>query len=171
MVILGIIAGALSQFPELWPFQIVPSFKPSLLLVGFLILPLIVLVFIWLWSYLARMTEHQVVLKFLSWILASIMLLYNLAFILLASYGPDPATLTGPGENLPQWMAMVRILLSPLYLTPPFCLFVIRPRMREIYKNSKWLHSLEKQVLLYIVAVLVYFLANGLVYTWIIQMS
>lgn len=64
IVIIGIIAGALCQFPELWPFY--GSLDISILLVRLLILPVIVLVGIWLWSYLAREIKHQIVLKSLS---------------------------------------------------------------------------------------------------------
>jgi hypothetical protein len=50
------------------------------------------------------------------------------------------------------------IVVFPLFLS----FFVIRPRMREIYKNSKFLHNLPKQVLLFLAAVLLFLIAVGL---------
>jgi hypothetical protein len=162
VVILGIVAGALSQFPELWPLQIHGVTRP-VFLVRILILPVIVLVLIWLWSYLAKEKEHQVVLKSLSWVLATILMIADIVFIILGTYGLDPNTLTGPGENFLQWIIYVLLILSPFYLAPPFCLFGVRPRMREIHKNSKFLYSLPKQALLYIIAVLLYLTASGVI--------
>lgn len=165
VVILGIIAGALSQFPEIWPTQIGQVTAP-VFLVRLLILPVIFLVLVWLWSFLAREMENQAVLKSLSWMFASIIMIADIAFILLATYGPDPATHAGPGENFPQWITMILIILSPYYLTPFFYSFAIRPRMREIYKNSEFLHSQSKQALLYAVTVLSYLLSTGILIYW-----
>lgn len=45
VVVLGIIAGALSQFPEIWPFQTKPTTPiMPIFLVRVLILPVIILV-------------------------------------------------------------------------------------------------------------------------------
>lgn len=100
-------------------------------------------------------------LKSLSWLFASIIMIMDIAFIVRAAYGPDPATLTGPGENFPQWITMVLVILSPFYLTLIFYFSVIRLRLREIYKDSKLLHSLPKQALLYMLAILLYLVATG----------
>lgn len=158
VVIIGIIAGALCQFPELWP--LLTPWEMSIQLVKLLILPVIVLVGVWLWGYLAIEKEHQVILKSLAWIFAAITLLFDVVLIVLASYKPGPPSPEGGGPLL-NTLGQI-ILFSPVYLAPFFYFFIIRPRMRKIYKNSKFLYSLPKQILLYIVTVILYFLANGL---------
>ena len=98
----------------------------------------------------------------LSWILASIILIADLVLLLFSAISPYFPK--GGGEGPPSGlllMVLLLILASPLFLPIPFCLLVVRPRMREIYKDSRFLYSLPKQALLYIVAVLLYLLATG----------
>ena len=164
VVILSIIAGALSQFPEIFPFSFAIQ-TPLGIAIGFvriLFLPIIVLVFVWLWSYLARETEHKVVLKSLSWILASIIMFYQL-IILFAGIYFSGATGVQPQENPLGFIVALLILVSPLFLSPILYVSAIRPRLREIHKDSKFLVNTSQQVLLYIVAVLLNFLANGVI--------
>jgi len=129
-----------------------------------MIFPVVILVFLWLWSLLARNINHQVVVKAFSWIYASIMLVADLVILIFSSNPakfkalPAPA---GPYATTLGAIILGLILSSPLYFSIFFCLFVIRPRMRERYKDSRFLYSLPKQALLYIAAVLLYLLAIG----------
>lgn len=165
VLILITISGALSQFPEIFYFfpQVESPAGIAIGLVRILIFPVVILVFIWLWGYLTRETEHQVALKSLSWILAFIILLYLLVFLILSFIRPGGPTENGgpTRENLPLFVILMLSLVSPLFLSPLFFLRAVRPRMREIYKDSELLRSLSKEVLLWIVAVALYLLATG----------
>ena len=68
----------------------------------------------------------------------------------------------GPNATILELAIGFSILLSPLYFSLLFCLFVIRPRMREAYQESKFLHNFPMQILVYIAAVFLYFLSTGL---------
>jgi len=166
VLILSTIGGSLSQFPELYPFS---SPQVELAVLRLMIFPVIVLVFLWLLGLLIRNISYQVVVKAFSWIYASIMLVADLVVLIWAIMpsmfevlekivGP----LGGPQATLLGNIVLGLILSSPLYVSILFCLFVIRPRMRETYKDSRFLYSLPKQALLYVAAVLLYFLATGL---------
>lgn len=170
VLILITASGALSQFPEILYF-VLPETQVgvAIWLVRILIFPVIVLVLIWLGGYLAKGTEKQTVLKSFSWILALIVLFYLLIFMLLSFTFPGgPAEPSGPTqENLPLFMILVLSLISPLFLSPLIFHQVVRPRMREIYPSSKFLTSLSQEALIYIAAVLLYFLATGAIEGWL----
>jgi len=158
VLILSTIAGALSQFPEFYPLT---SPRVELALVRLLVFPVVILVFLWLWGLLARKSEFQVVIKSYSWIFASIILMADLILLLLGTVIPR-GYFGGPPSLLGNIMSAI-LITSPLYLSLLFCISVVRPLMREIYKDSKFLYSLPKQALLFIAAVLLYLLAVGLV--------
>ena len=156
VLILGVIAGALSQFPEIVPLR---EQQMGLKLLRLLIFPMVILAFLWLWSLLARRTETQVIVKSLSWIFASILFMTDLVLLLLTIY---PVRIPGGPRAGPLDVAIQALVLSsPLYFSLLFCLFVIRPRMREIYKDAKFLYSLSQQALLYVAAVVLYLFALG----------
>lgn len=170
VLILITASGALSQFPEILYF-VLPETQVgvAIWLVRILIFPVIVLVLIWLGGYLAKGIEKQTILKSFSWILALIMLFYLLIFMLLSFIFPGgPAEPSGPTqENLPLFMILVLSLISPLFLSLLVFHQVVRPRMREIYPGSKFLASLSQEALIYIAAVLLYFLATGAIEGWL----
>jgi len=158
VLILTTIAGALSDFPQLYPLH---SPRVELAIVRLSVFPAIVLVFLWLSSHLVNKVELQVVVKSFSWIFASIILMADLALLLLGTYQVTslPVDLGHPLTILASGL----IIFSPLYFPLLFCLIVVRPRMRETYKDSRFLYSLPKQALLYVGAVLSYLLAAGIV--------
>jgi len=157
VLILSIIASALSGFPELYPLS---SPRAELALVRLLVFPVVILVFLWLLGLLARNLEFQVIMKSFSWILASIILTADLMLLLMAAI---PLKGAGGPPTLLTHVISALFILSPLYFSLLFCLFAVRPRMRETYKDSRFLHSLPKQALLYISAVGSYLLAIGVV--------
>jgi len=178
VVILGIIAGALTQFPQLAVFgwylfpeqasQVVPL-NVDYLLLRSLIFPVVFLALFWLLGFLTIKSEWQVMLKFFSWISASIILIVDLlllgVFTIIHAYYPPAFWSTWIPEEGPPIVIVVTALFSySLLVIFPllFSFFVVRPRMREIYKDSKFLHSIPKQVLLFIMAVLFYLLLVGL---------
>ena len=168
VLILITTSGALSQFPEIFYFLPESPVGSAVAIVRIVNFPVIVLVLIWLWGYLTNKTEHQVALKSFSWIFAFIILLYLLVFHVLSFTRPG-----GPPENgdpqhpLSNFVAVFLILGSPLYLSPLLFHRVVRPKMREIYQDSKFLSSLSQEVLTYIAAVLLYFFATGAIGIWI----
>jgi hypothetical protein len=74
-----------------------------------------------------------------------------LFFFSISPYYPKEGP--GPGALLPIFLI---IFYSILYLSIIFYSHLIRPRMREFYKDSGFLKSLSKQALLYIVVALFY---------------
>lgn len=157
VVLLGTISATLCQFPEL-----LPLFREGIegvtLVVRTLVFPLLVLVLLWLAGSLARETSSQVALKALSWIYAFIILAADIVMLLFGSVRFLRAIL-GRGQ-----VGMLQTTLPLEILIPiPLSLFVIRPRMREVYKNSKFLFSFPKQVLTYFIAVALYLLATGVI--------
>jgi hypothetical protein len=132
----------------------------TIALIRLMIFPIVALVFLWLWSYLTQSKGRQVILKALSWILASIILMADVVLLILATY--RPVIPGGPQATLFDLAISLLILASPLYVSALFCLFAVRPRMREIYKDSRFLYSFPQQILVYILAVGVYFLVTGL---------
>jgi hypothetical protein len=163
VLILSTIASALSQFPDLYPFK--PEKGVSLALLRLVVFPVVVLAFTWLWSQLAREGETKVVVKSLSWILASIILMADLMLLIFSAASPYYTTsggYYGPPTIVSIGLTLL-LLSSPLILPIPLCLRVIRPRMREIYKDSKFLYSLPKQILLYIATALLYLLVVGVI--------
>lgn len=157
VLILGIIAGVLSDFPQL---LVVHTQWIELAVVRLLVFPVIILVFLWLCGLLARNVAFQVVMKSFSWIFASIILMADFVLLILGIF---PIYIPrGPGTTPLGMVIQGLILFSPLYFSI-FCLLVVRPRMREAYKDSKFLYSLPRQALTYIAAVLLYFFAIGLI--------
>jgi len=156
VVLLGAVAAAMSQFPERVPFLL----QGSLAVVRIFVFPFVILVILWLAGSLARETGSRVVLKALSWIYASAILAIDFVALLFGS--------------VPIVQEMSRIVM-PVYqffvLTPGlailfpliFYIFLVRPRMRELYKDSRIFHSFSKQALLYIVAIALLLLALGVV--------
>jgi hypothetical protein len=132
-------------------------------LVRLLIVPIIVLVFIRLWSYLTRDMEYRIILNSLSWILASIILLADVVLLTLAIYNPVFPGVGGPQITLLGLVITALILLSPLYFSLLFCFFVIRPRMRELHKDSAFLYSLPRQTFVYLAGVFLFLLTTGII--------
>lgn len=169
VLILTIIAGTLAQFPEIFPFLFLGN-EPNPMgttvgLVRLLVFPVIGLVLTWLWGYLAEETQNQIVLKSLSWMLATIILLHFLVFMIWAVYSPGPPPNVTPD---PITLALAALaFLSPLYLSLHFFLFAIRARMRKRYEGSKFLSSLGKQVSLYVVAIALFYVCNGQIEVWL----
>lgn len=170
VLILITASGALSQFPEIIYF-IRPEtpVAEAVWLVRMLIFPVIVLVLIWLTGYLVEGTEKRVVLKSFSWVLALLILFYLLVFMLLSFISPGgPIEPSGPTqENLPLFMILMLLIISPVFLSPIIFHQVVRPRLKGIYQGSKFLTSLSQEALVYILAVLLYFLATGAIEGWV----
>jgi hypothetical protein len=190
IVILGIIAGALTQFPQLgvymyYGFYIFPEQTSQIvplnidyLLLRSLIFPIVFLVFFRLFGLLIRRSELQAMLKFLSWVLASIVLVVDLVilgpFTIIRAYFPPTFWSTWKPELGPPVFIIVTALLSYSFMIIfplSFSFLIVRPRMREIYKDSRFLYSLRKQIFLFIAAVLLYLLAIGGLETIILQES
>ena len=180
VIILCVIAGALTQFPQmgfglyLFPEQASQPVPLNIeyLLLRYLIFPVVLLVLFWLFGFLTVRPEWQVALKFFSWILASIILIVDLVllgpFTIVRAYYPPSFWSTWEPLAGPPFAVVVTGLLSYslLVLFPLlFSFLVVRPRMKESYKDSKLLDSLPKQVLLFIAALLLYLLAIGFLET------
>ena len=166
VIILSIIASALTNLKQIsWTsWGELPSNIDYLLLRQF-IFPIVFSVFFWLWSFLARKGELQIMLKFFSWTFASLILIVDLVMFgpipVVRSYFPIyPFAEGGPPAMVlvTIWICYSLVVIFPLFLS----FSVIRPRMREIYGNSKFLHNTGKQVLLFLTAVLLFFIAVGL---------
>ena len=126
-----------------------------------MIFPIVLLVFIWLWTHLTKKSERQVILKALCWVLATIILIADVVLLLMAVY--RPVFPGGSNVTLGGLTVTILVLTSPLYISALLSFFVIRPRMRDIYPTSNFLYNFPKQVLLYLTAVLLYLLAAGIV--------
>lgn len=178
---LTIIAGALFQFPEIYPLDLLPLLEPipgwpeQYLLLRMLISPVVLLTFFWLWSLLTTRAELKIMLKSLSWILASIILMVDIFLLLWGVFrsffypwdyplpeAPFPQGGYTLSETLIGYVLMGSAFLT-LFLPVPFYFFVIRPKMRQIYKDSRFARARAKQVLLFLVGVLLYVLAMGLI--------
>lgn len=166
VIILSIIASALTNLKQIsWiSWGEIPSNIDYLLLRQF-IFPIVFLVFFWLWSFLAKKGELQIMLKFFSWTFASLILIVDLVMFgplpVIRSYFPVyPFVEGGPPITVVGILLVCYslVVIFPLFLS----FFVIRPRMREIYKDSKFLNNTMKQVLLFLAAVLLFLIAVGL---------
>ena len=96
-------------------------------------------------------------MKSLSWIFASIILVTDVLMFLVGTVPPITELFVQRRFGILQTLIPLELVL-PI----PFCSFVIRPRLREAYKESKFLYSLPKQILIYIIAVILYLLSIGL---------
>jgi len=149
VLILTVIAGALVQIPE------EPMAKT--IFARSLISPLLVLVGIWLWSYLAEKEEYQVILKSYAWFYASFLfLIYLFMFVFIAA--PDIYRILfvrpgGGGAGLGVPLAILGFLIGP------FSVYTlgIRPEYRITYKGSRILGSLRLLGLLYASALMTLF--------------
>ena len=160
---LGVIAAALCQFPELYPLK--PYEVASLTLVRVLVFPLVVLAIVWLWSHFARKMEYKIILKSFSWIYASLMLIADIMLLLMGTVRiqlPGAQFKPEPSSPLQIISTLLFAFLPPIVFPVLFCLFVVRPRFRELYKDSKFLYSFPQQVLLYILALATYLLSIGI---------
>jgi len=159
VIVLSIIAGALFGVPELYVSPPYPSLEGGygLAMLRVLILPVVILIFFWLWGLLARNKGSQVVVKSISWILAFTILIADLtllSFSLMSPYFPTAEERpSGPGALLP---ALYLIFYAPAYLPIIFSNYVIRPRMKETYRDSRFLNNPWGQALLYIGAFVYY---------------
>ena len=167
VLILSIIAGALSQYPELYPSPpfITPKAGVNIALLRILIFPIIILALLWLWSLLTKRTDIQVIIKSFSWILAFMVLIEDLVLFLFSSISPYFPGGEGPGALLP---ILILIFTSPLYLSIILFIRVIRHRLMEIYKeDATFLNRPFESSFLYIWAVFYwvfyywYFIAMG----------
>jgi len=162
VLILAVIAAAMCQFPELYPLK--PYEIVGLTLVRVLVFPVVVLATVWLWSHLARKIESKIVLKSFAWIYASFILTADIELLLLGTImplrraGAQPFLAPGPLLTI---FNLLFVASWPLIIPIIFCLFVIRPRFRELYKDSKFLYSLPRQALLYVLALTTYLLSIG----------
>jgi len=163
VLILAVIAAAMCQFPELYPLK--PYEIVGLTLVRVLVFPVVVLATVWLWSHLARKMEYKIVLKSFAWIYASFVLTADIMLLLMGTVRIRlPGTqfkLPAPGSPLHTIFNLLFVASWPLVVPIIFCLFVIRPRLREAYPDSKFLYSLPRQALLYILALTTYLLSIG----------
>lgn len=157
VLLLSTIAAALTQFP-----QLVPLYQPgeggSILVVRVLIVPILVLVILWLAGAMVRTMGPQVVLKSLSWTFASIVLAGDIALLLFGSVPLLRALFAGGQLGLLQAVVFLEV-----FIPIPFCLFIIRPKLRESYPDSKLLRSLPLLIILYVLAVILYVLSVGVV--------
>lgn len=160
VAVLGIISGTLTSFPEVIPFYQGGGFS-TVFMIRLLVFPILILVILWLWGSLARVGEHQVIMKSLSWIFASIILAADIVIFLTGTVPPiNEAFVQGK-------FGMLQTILPLELIVPiPFCYFVIRPRLEETHRESKFLSSLPKQTLIYIVAVILYLLSIGFLDLW-----
>lgn len=149
ILLLSTIAGALSQYPELYPSPpfIIPKAGLNIALIRILIFPIVILVMLWLWSLLTKRTDIQVIIKSFSWILAFMVLIEDLVLLLFSSISPYLPKEGGPGALLP---LLILIFTSPLYLSIILFVRVIRHRLMEIYEDSTFLKSLFESSFLYI---------------------
>jgi len=163
VLILAVIAAALCQFPELYPLR--PYEIAGLTLVRVLVFPIVVLATVWVWSHLARKMEYKIILKSFAWIYASFILTADIMLlggtvIPLRRAAAQPSPLA-PGSPLQIIVSLLFLFSPPIVVPILFCFFIIRPRFRELYKDSKFLYSLPRQALLYILALATYVLSIG----------
>lgn len=133
VLILGTLSGTLIGFPDILSTKIIFA--------GSLIPPMLILIFIWLWSYLAEKMEYKVILKSSAWFLAFNILFFDaLAFIYIAY--PQIAVYIGNG---------IGVLIILAYYVIPFIVYIlaVRPKYRSIFKDSRILRSVPLLVLLY----------------------
>jgi len=155
VAVLSIISGTLTSFPEVVPFFEGGGFT-TIFMIRLLVFPILILVILWLWGSLAREGEHEVTMKSLSWIFASIILAADILIFLTGTVPP-----ISEAFKQGQFGMLQVVLFLELVIPIPFCYLVIRPRFREVYEKSKFLYSLPKQILIYIVAVILYLLSIG----------
>jgi len=163
VLILAAIAAALCQFPELYPLK--PYEIASLTIVRVLVFPMVVLAIVWLWSHLARKMEYKIALKSFAWIYASFMLTADIMLLLMGTVRIPLAGVQfkpAPGSPLQIVSTLLFAVFPPIVFPILFCFFVIRPRFRELYKDSKFLYSLQQQALLYIIALTTYLISIGI---------
>ena len=156
VLVLSIISGTLSSFPEVIPFLRGGEFD-TIIIIRLLVFPVLILVILWLWGSLARTEEYEVVMKSLSWIFASIILVTDILMFLVGTVPPITEVFVQRRFGILQTLIPLELVI-PI----PFCSFVIRPRLREVYKESKFLYSLPRQILIYVIAVILYLLSIGL---------
>ncbi|MDH5734282.1 MAG: hypothetical protein OEY88_10970 [Candidatus Bathyarchaeota archaeon] len=160
VAVLSIISGTLTSFPEVIPFYLGGGFS-TVFMIRLLVFPILILVILWLWSSLAGEGEHEVIMKSVSWIFASIILAADVVIFLTGTVPPiNEAFVQG------RFGIFQTVLPLELIVPIPFCYFVIRPRLREMHKESKFLSSLLRQTLIYIVAVILYILSIGFLDLW-----
>ena len=163
VLLLGTITAAICQFPTLIPFYQQTVYREGeevgpTIIVRLMVFPILVLVILWLAGSLARKLGAQVFWKSLSWIYASLILAADIVFLLVGSVPVIQQMFSRQEVGILQ-----STILLELIIAVPFYLFVIRPRMREVYEDSRLVRSLPAQVLLGILGFSLYILAVGFV--------
>jgi len=145
VIIIGIVTGIMSGFPEyFWnapPYDIPPSMKAAKAVV----VPLLLTLAIWLIGRLSA-RQYQPIAKVIAWIyVSSLTLGYCQSFFMGIGWIPSSSTTVGLGMIFG---------FAPLLLVYKF----IIPKYRDSYPESQFLKSKIKLLIVFIIAVLIYIL-------------
>ena len=158
VVLLGTITATICQFPELLPLYRPDSDTGAAAVVRLTIFPVLVLVLLWLAGSLARGSRGQVFWRSLSWMYASLILAADIVLLLMGSVPLIQRAYEAQEVGVLQSTVMLELVMAV-----PFYLLVIRPRMREVYEESKLVRSLAGQLLVALLGVVLYVVAVGFV--------
>lgn len=142
MVIIGIVFAILSQYPELYwtGSENLPS---SIQAARQLVLPLLVIAFLWLAGKLVINENTQVAIKLIAWMIALALAIMN---IFTWGFGSGYVT----DQPITEFIAII----FGFIVNPIFVYGIIVPRYKEIYPNSTFLQSKIKLLLVYIILLL-----------------
>ena len=147
VMIISLLSGALMGLPE------TTELKKA---VALGLVPLVlVLVVVWLFSHLTARTSLQVVLKSYAWFHSSFLFL-SFIFLFLSVTSPSFNYLFYHYAGPLNWVVLG--VLLPMFLIMPFLfyIFMVHPKYRQVYADSRLLTSRTRQVSLYILSVVAY---------------
>ena len=143
VLIIGIVSGIMSQFPELFwsghPVDVPPSLKAA----KGVVIPLLLTLMMWLIGKLSA-KRFQPIAKIIAWVyVSSLTFAYCFQFFMAIEWLPTSSMMTGLG--------MVFFWLGPVLV-----LKFIVPKYRESYPDSTFLRSKIKLLIALIIAGLIF---------------
>jgi len=148
VLIIGIVSAVMSQYPTYFYTMSPGVAEPSLKAAKAIVVPLVIMIFIWLIGKLAVSETVQVLAKIVAWMVVVSITFYNfynyiLGLIWASGFHYETSILDDVFVSL-------GIILFFL-LAPIFTYFVVVPKYRQIYPDSNLLRSKIKFIITYAV--------------------
>lgn len=142
VLILTALAGALLQYPSLYP-TFATMKRPEIYMMRTLLVPLAILIISWLSSHMIQNREIKIILKCFSWLYALIVLMTDLALFIGGIFNVHIFGVFG---------VVILFVIMPI-ISFSIYMHTIRERYKLMFPDSKFLNSNKKQVLFCLIVI------------------